>query len=68
MACQLARSGVTLVVLGPDGAPEPWNLSAVPGSTYLDRWIAGRTISRTAVAPYELVRLRPGLEPADRCP
>ena len=68
MACQLARSGVGLVVLGPNTVPEPWNLSAVPGSTYLDQWIAGRALSRTAIGPYELVRLRPGPEPADQCP
>lgn len=67
MACQLARAGVSLIVLGPNAEPEPWNLSAVPGSTYLDQWIAGRALSRTAIGPYELVRLRPGPEPADRC-
>jgi len=68
IACQLERSGVTLVVLGPNTAPEPWNLSSVPGSTYLDQWIAGRAISRSEIGPYELVRLRPGLERADPCP
>ncbi|HSO93173.1 MAG TPA: hypothetical protein VLS53_01720, partial [Candidatus Dormibacteraeota bacterium] len=68
IACQLERSDVTLLVLGPNTSPEPWNLSAVPGSTYLDHWIAGRALSRTEISPYELVRLRPGLEPGDQCP
>jgi hypothetical protein len=67
IACQLASSGVSLAVLGPNTTPEPWNLSSVPGSTYLDRWIAGRALGRSEVGPYELVRLRPGLEPGDRC-
>ena len=67
IACQLATSGVSLAVLGPNTAPEPWNLSSVPGSTYLDQWIAGRALGRSEIGPYELVRLRPGLEPGDRC-
>ncbi|HEY0492519.1 MAG TPA: hypothetical protein VGD57_03530 [Candidatus Dormibacteraeota bacterium] len=68
IACQLERSGVTLAVLGPNAAPEPWNLSALPGSSYLDRWIAGRATSRIEIGPYELVRLRPGVAPSGRCP
>ncbi|MDQ6691633.1 MAG: glycosyltransferase family 39 protein, partial [Candidatus Dormibacteraeota bacterium] len=68
IACQLASSGVSLVVLGPNTAPEPWNLSSVPGSTYMDQWIAARTVSRREIGPYSLLRLRPGVEPADRCP
>jgi hypothetical protein len=68
IACQLAFSGVRLAVLGPNTAPEPWNLSSVPGSTYIDQWIAARTVSRREIGPYSLLRLRPGVEPADRCP
>ena len=68
IACQLETSGVTVAVLGPNTAPEPWNLSSVPGSTYLDRWIAGRTVSRTTIGPYALLRLRPGPRPAGPCP
>jgi len=67
IACQLALSGVSLAVLGPNTAPEPWNLSSVPGSTYIDQWIAARTVSRREIGPYSLLRLRPGVEPADRC-
>lgn len=67
IACQLATSGVSLAVLGPNSTPEPWNLSAVPGSTYLDRWIGGRALGRSEIGPYELVRLRPGPEPGDQC-
>ena len=67
IACQLATSGVSLAVLGPNTTPEPWNLSSVPGSTYLDGWIARRALGRSEVGPYELVRLRPGLEPGDQC-
>ena len=68
IACQLERSGVTLLVLGPNTMPEPWNLSAVPGSTYLDQWIAARTLTRSELTPYELVRLRPGVRPSGQCP
>lgn len=68
IACQLARSGVALAVLGPTSAGEPWNLSSVPGSPFLDRWLAARTIARSQVGPYLLLRLTPGLHPDDRCP
>jgi|GEM_PF-4233763 len=68
IACQLERSGVTLLVLGPNAMPEPWNLSAVAGSTYLDQWIAGRALRRTEISPYELVRLRPGVHASGQCP
>jgi hypothetical protein len=68
IACQLDWSGVTLAVLGPNTAPEPWNLSAVAGSTYLDQWIAARALRRTEIGPYALVRLRPGFAAADQCP
>ena len=68
IACQLERSGVTLAVLGPNGAGEPWNLSSVPGSRFLDQWLAQRTVSRSTFGPYALVRLTPGLAPGDQCP
>jgi hypothetical protein len=68
IACQLARSGVTLAVLGPTSSGEAWNLSSVPGSPYLDRWLAGRTIGQSQVGPYQLLRLTPGLRPDDQCP
>lgn len=68
IACQLERSGVTLAVLGPNGAGEPWNLSSVPGSRFLDQWLAQRTVSRRTFGPYDLVRLTPGLSPGDQCP
>jgi hypothetical protein len=68
IACQLARSGVTLAVLGPTSAGEPWNLSSVPGSPFLDQWLAARTVARSQVGPYQLLRLTPGLRPGDRCP
>jgi hypothetical protein len=68
IACQLAGAGVTLAVLGPTSAGEPWNLSSVPGSPFLDQWLAGRTIARSEVGPYQLLRLTPGLRPDDRCP
>jgi len=68
IACQLGRSGVTLAVLGPTSAGERWNLSSVPGSLFLDRWLAARTIARSQVGPYQLLRLTPGLRPDDRCP
>ena len=68
IACQLERSGVSLAVLGPNGEGEPWNLSSVPGSRFLDQWLAQRTISRTAFGPYDLLRLTPGFGPGDRCP
>jgi hypothetical protein len=68
IACQLARSGVTLAVLGPNPEGEPWNLSSVPGSPFLDQWLAARTFARSQVGPYELLRLTPGLRPDDRCP
>jgi hypothetical protein len=68
IACQLAGAGVTLAVLGPTSAGEPWNLSSVPGSPVLDQWLAGRTIARSEVGPYQLLRLTPGLRPDDRCP
>jgi hypothetical protein len=67
IACQLERSGVSLAVLGPNGEGEPWNLSSVPGSRFLDQWLAQRTISRTAFGPYDLVRLTPGFGPGDQC-
>jgi hypothetical protein len=68
IACQLARAGVSLAVLGPTSAGEPWNLSSVPGSSFIDRWLAARTIARSQVGPYQLLRLTPGLRPDDRCP
>jgi hypothetical protein len=68
IACQLARAGVTLAVLGPTSAGESWNLSSVPGSTYLDQWLNARTMVRSQVGPYQLLRLTPGLRPDDRCP
>jgi hypothetical protein len=68
IACQLARAGVTLAMLGPTSAGEPWNLSSVPGSPFLDQWLAARTIARSQVGPYQLLRLTPGLRPDDRCP
>jgi hypothetical protein len=68
IACQLARAGVTLAVLGPNAEGEPWNLSSVPGSAFLDQWLAARTITRWQVGPYQLLRLTPGLRPDDRCP
>jgi hypothetical protein len=67
MACQLERAGVTLAVLGPNAGGEPWNLSSVPGSTFLDQWLAQRTISRTSLGPYDLLTLRPGPASGDRC-
>ena len=67
MACQLEQSGVSVAGLGPNGAGEPWNLSSVPGSTFLNQRLAQRTISRTPFGPYDLVRLTPGLAPGDRC-
>ena len=68
IACQLARAGVSLAVLGPTSAGERWNLSSVPGSLVLDQWLAARTIARSQVGPYQLLRLMPGLRPDDRCP
>jgi hypothetical protein len=68
IACQLARAGVKLAVLGPISAGEPWNLSSVPGSPFLDRWLAARTIARSAIGPYQLLRLTPGLRSDDPCP
>jgi len=68
IACQLARSGVTLAVLGPNPDGEPWNLSSVPGSPFLDQWLAARTVSRSQIGPYSMLRLTPGLRPDDRCP
>jgi hypothetical protein len=68
VACQLARAGVALAVLGPTSAGERWNLSSVPGSAFLDRWLAARTLTRWQVGPYQLLRLTPGLRPDDRCP
>ena len=68
IACQLERSGVSLAVLGPNGDGEPWNLSSVAGSGFLDQWLAQRAVSRMPFGPYVLVRLRPGLAPGDRCP
>jgi hypothetical protein len=68
IACQLARAGVVLAVLGPTSAGEAWNLSSVPGSTFLDEWLVARTVARSQVGPYQLLRLTPGLRPADRCP
>jgi hypothetical protein len=68
IACQLERSGVSLAVLGPNGEGEPWNLSSVPGSRFLDQWLAQRTVSRRSFGPYDLVRLTPGFASGDRCP
>jgi hypothetical protein len=60
IACELAARKVTLAVLGPNTPGERWNLSSVAGSTFLDRWIAERTVSRVEIGPYLLVRLTPG--------
>jgi hypothetical protein len=68
IACQLARAGVTLAILGPNPEGEPWNLSSVPGSAFLDQWLAARTLARSQVGPYQLLRLTPGLRPDARCP
>jgi hypothetical protein len=68
IACQLARAGVALAVLGPISAGEQWNLSSVPGSPFLDQWLNTRAIGRSQVGPYQLLRLTPGLRPDDRCP
>jgi hypothetical protein len=68
IACQLDRSGVTLAVLGPNGAGEPWNLSSVAGSRFLDQWLRSRTVGRSTLGAYELLRLRPGSGGAGRCP
>ncbi len=67
IVCQLAASGVTLAVLGPNTQPEPWNLSSVAGSTDLDQWLASHAVSHTEIGPYTLLRLRPGPPPAGRC-
>ena len=64
IACQLAAHDVNLAILGPNAAGEPWNLSSVPGSTFLDEWIAGRTLNRSEIGPYQIVRLTPG-RPSD---
>ena len=68
IACQLDAHDVDLVVLGPNAAGEPWNLSSVPGSTFLDQWIAGRALSRSEIGPYEIVRLTPGRPSDAPCP
>jgi len=68
IACQLATSSVTLAVLGPNTQPEPWNLSSVAGSTYLDQWLVAHAVSHTVIGPYTLLKLKPGPRPADRCP
>jgi hypothetical protein len=67
IACQLERSGVSLAVLGPNGAPEPWNLSSVAGSGFLDEWLQSRTLGRSTLGAYQLLRLRPGPDPSGRC-
>jgi hypothetical protein len=59
VSCQLERSGVLMVVLGPNTEGEPWNLSSKRGSTYLDDWISARATDRTVIGPYELVTLQP---------
>lgn len=64
MTCQLARSGTTLAVLGPNAAGEPTNASSRPGSTLLDEWLRAHTAARIDLPPYVLLTLR--LDPADR--
>jgi hypothetical protein len=68
ITCQLSSNHVRLLILGPNAAGEPWNLSAVPGSTYLDRWIAQQAIGRSSIGPYQLVRLMPGRPGGAGCP
>jgi hypothetical protein len=67
IACQLTAAGVTLLVLGPSSAGEPSNLSSVPGSTYLDQWIAAHTESRATLGGYSLITLRPDRSQAGGC-
>ena len=64
MTCQLARSGTTLAVLGPNAAGEPTNASSRPGSTLLDEWLRAHTATRVDLPPYVLLTLR--LDPSDR--
>lgn len=64
ITCQLARSGTTLAVLGPNTVGEPWNASSRPGSSWLDDWLTAHTVSRLELSPYVLLRLR--LLPQDR--
>jgi hypothetical protein len=68
IACQLAERGLRLAVLGPNAAGEPWNLSSVPGSPFLDQWLEKRTLTRIEIGPYRLLRLTPGRQPDDSCP
>ncbi len=68
ITCELTSNHVRLLILGPNAAGEPWNLSAVPGSTYLDRWIAQQATGRTSIGPYQLVRLMPGRPAGAGCP
>jgi hypothetical protein len=64
ITCQLARSGTTLAVLGPNATGEPWNASSMPGSQILDRWLRAHTTLTEDLSPYVLLRLR--LTPSDR--
>ena len=66
--CQLARSHVSLAVLGPNAAGEPWNLSSQPGSTRLDAWLTAHATARETIDPYELVTLRPDPTAPTGCP
>jgi len=66
--CQLVRSHVSLVILGPNGAGESWNLSSQPGSTRLDTWLAAHASARQTIDPYELVTLRPDPAAPTDCP
>lgn len=66
--CQLARSHVTLAVLGPNTPGEPWNLSSQPGSPRLDAWLADHTIATETTDPYQLVTLRQDPFPLTGCP
>ena len=64
MVCQLQKAGVRLAILGPNTVAEPWNASARPSSARLFDWLAAHTVSRTELAPYSLLELRPdGLPP-----
>ena len=60
MVCQLAASRVGLVVLGPDAAGEPWNLSSRPGSTVLDSWLTAHATGQETIGPYLLLSINPG--------
>jgi hypothetical protein len=66
--CQLVRSHVSLAVLGPNAAPEPWNRSSQPGSTRLDTWLAAHAGAQETMDPYQLVTLRQDSAALPGCP